>query len=106
MVIHRMQLHSKHHGWLLVIGLVYLTMCPHSYEVTAGVFEYSAISSRIISLDQKNHRDAHDKMPHTMAELAISGNTVAAESAHLLCRVYEEPKIIKAPPLANIKLQL
>jgi hypothetical protein len=101
-----MKLHSKHPGFFLVIGLMYLTMCPHSYEVTAGVFEYSAISSRIESLDQKNHRDAHDKMPHSMAEIAFGGNTVAAESAHLLCRVYENPTIIKAPPLASIKLRL
>lgn len=103
---HRMKLHSKHPGLFLILGLVYLTMCPHSYEVIAGVFEYNAIGSRIISLDQKNHRDAHDKMPHTMAGLAFSGNTVAAELAHLLCRAYEGPKIIKATPLANIKLQL
>jgi hypothetical protein len=103
---HRMKLHSKHHRLFLVIGLVYLTMCPHSYEVTAGVFEYSAIGSRIERLDQKNHRDAHDKMPHTMAELAFSGNTEAVESAHMLCRAYENPQKIKANQLVSIKLRL
>jgi GTP cyclohydrolase FolE2 len=103
---HRMILHSKHHGLLLVIGLVYLTMCPHSYEMTAGVFEYSAIGTKIERLDQKNHRDAHDKKPHAMAEHASSGNTVAAESAHTLCRVYAPPPIIKTNLLASIKLQL
>ena len=48
----------------------------------------------------------HSKTPHTMAEIAFGGNTVAAESAHLLCRVYENPTIIKDPPLASIKLRL
>lgn len=101
-----MKLHSKHPEFFLLIGLAYLTMCPYSYEVTAGVFEYSAIGSRIESLDQRTHRDSHSKTPHTMAELAFGGNTDAADSAYMVCRVYEEPKIIKAPPLANIKLQL
>lgn len=101
-----MKLHSKHPGLFLVIGLAYLTMCPYTDEVNAGVFEYSAIGSRIESLDQRTHRDLHSKTPHTMGEIAFGGNTNAVDSAYMLCRVYEEPKIIKAPPLANIKLQL
>ena len=103
---HRMKLHSKHPGLFLLIGLVYLTMCPHSHEVTAGVFKYSAISSRIESLDQRTHRELHSKTPHTMAEIAFGGNTDAVDSAYMLCRAYENHPIIKAPPLASIKLRL
>lgn len=101
-----MKLHSKHHGWLMVLGLVYLTMCPHSYEVTAGEFEYRAIGSRIERLDQKTYREFHHKMPHTIAELGFSENTDALEPAHMLCRVYENPHIIKTSPLSSIKLRL
>ena len=101
-----MKLHSKNLGLFLVIGLLYLTMCPQSPEVTAGVFEYSAIGSIIESLDQRTHRDLYSKTPHTIAEIAFGGNTVAAESAHLLCRVYENLAIINDWPLASIKLRL
>ena len=101
-----MKLRSKHHGLFLIIGLVYLTMCPHSDEVTAGLFEYSAIGSRIESLDQRTHRDLHSKTPHTMAEIAFGGNTDAVDSAYMLCHVYEKHPIIKNNPLASIKLQL
>jgi hypothetical protein len=103
---HRMKLHSKHHGLFLVIGLVYLTMCPHSYEVTAGIFEYTAIGSRIESLDQRTHRDSLCKTPHTMAEIAFGGNTDAVDAAYMLCRAYENHPIIKNNPLASIKLLL
>jgi hypothetical protein len=41
-----------------------------------------------------------------MAELAFSGNTEAVESAHMLCRAYENPQKIKANQLVSIKLRL
>lgn len=101
-----MRLHSKHPGFFLVLGLAYLTMCPHSAEVTAGLFEYTAIGCKIQSLEQKTYRDSHSKTPHTMAEIACGGNTDAVDSAYMLCRAYENHPRTKNNPLAGIKLLL
>ncbi len=96
----------KIHRLLLVMGFVYLTMCPHSGEVTDGLFDYSAIGSRIQSLDSRQQRECDHSAPAVMTVWAPGGSTVAPETAGLFIPVSENPHTVSTDPLFGSKLRL
>jgi hypothetical protein len=97
---------TKIHRFFLVMGFAYLTMCPHSYDVTEGSFKYSAIGSRVQSVDQRSQREGNQSMPHLMAMVALGRTSVSTESTSLLFRVCENLPIKLSDPLSTIKLRL
>ncbi len=92
--------------WFLVIGFVYLTMCPHAYELTDGLFKYKAVSSRIQNLDNKQQRACDSSMPAAMTAFA-PGGPMAIPDTGLLYRFFESPRIEPGTsPLFSVKLRL
>jgi hypothetical protein len=94
------------HRFFLVIGFIYLTMCPHSYDVTEGSFKYSAIGSRVQSLDSRYQRECDTSMPPAVEVCALGGSVAAADSIGLFRHTSEHPHKISTDPLSSIKLRL
>jgi hypothetical protein len=92
--------------FFVVIGFIYLTMCPHAYDVNEGSFKYSAIGSRVQSVDQRSQREGNSSMPHLMAVVALGRTSVSTESTSLLCHVCKNIPITLSDPLSTIKLRL
>jgi hypothetical protein len=101
-----MSYHKKTHRMLLVIGFIYLTMCPHSYEVNSGFFDYSAVGNRITSIEQRTQRECHLNIPHAAVCYPAHNLFNTLESTCRFNPSYETLQNISLTPLSCVKLQL
>jgi hypothetical protein len=101
-----MSYHKKTHRMLLVLGFIYLTMCPHSYEVNSGFFDYSAVGNRIESNDQRTQRECHLNIPHAAVCYHAHNLFDTLESSCRINPSYEARQNINLTPLSCVKLQL
>ena len=101
-----MSYHKKTHRMLLVIGFIYLTMCPHSYKINNGFFDYSAVGKRIESIDQRTHRECHLNIPLAAVYSPAHNLFDPLESTCRFNPLYEARQNINLIQLSCVKLQL
>ena len=101
-----MSSHKKNHRMLLAIGFIYLTICPHSYEINKGLFDYSAVGNRIESIEQRTHREGPLNIPHAAAYTPAHNLFKNSESTCRFNPLYGTPQNISLTQLSCVKLQL
>lgn len=54
---------------LLVLGFVYLTMCPNGDVIGNYVNDHNVLGSRIEGFEQRSHRECQQNIPHAAVQL-------------------------------------
>ena len=101
-----MSLYKKYHRMLLVLGFVYLTMCPNADVIGNYFNDHTMLGNRIGSFDQRGHREYHQNIPHAAAQIPAQNLFETIGSSSRLYFDSLSPQDIHLTPLSCVKLQL